>query len=294
MRIALIFNTTRPDTTGIYFERACRRLGIACDHWELAQTAEMPSDYDLYLRIDHGDDYLVRLPSRLRPSVFYAIDTHLPHSWRKIRHAARWYNMVCCAQREAAHRLPEAEWLPLACDEEAHGAGDTPARWDVACVGSEGGVPRKFYLQALRERYPNSFIGRADYTQLGSIYSQARVGFNYSIADDVNMRIFEVLAAQTLLLTNALRHDALIHLGLRDRHELVIYRTPQEILQCIDYYLAHADERGRIAAAGAAVVRERHTYAHRVQRLLELVQQRFGISAPQRSPLEQIMPCASS
>ncbi len=294
MRLACIFNTTRPDTTGIYFERACRTMGVVYEHWELGQAAQIPPVYDGYVRFDHGDDYEVRLPSCLRPVVFYAIDTHLPKSWHKIRRAAPWYDLVCCAQRDAANRLPGAEWLPLVCDEACHGAREVSRRWDVACVGHDGGVPRKFYLQALRERYPNSCIGQADYTQLGLIYSQARIGFNYSIADDVNMRIFEVLAAKTLLLTNALTHDALARLGLRDRHELVLYRTPQELFQLMDYYLAHAEERDSIAAAGAAVVRERHTYAHRVQRLMEWLQQRFSSTATHQAPLEQKVPCASS
>ena len=82
MRLALIFNTTRPDTIGIYVARACRALSLAADHWELSQAGQIPPSYDLYLRIDHGDDYFTPLPAGRRPAVFYAIDTHLPHSWK--------------------------------------------------------------------------------------------------------------------------------------------------------------------------------------------------------------------
>ncbi|MBI3331169.1 MAG: hypothetical protein HYZ96_03550, partial [Candidatus Omnitrophica bacterium] len=93
MRLALIFDKTRPDTTGVHVERAARALGIAADHWWLRDADRIPEAYDLYLRIDHGDDYAVALPQRLRPAVFYAIDTHLPHSWRKIRRVARRYDL---------------------------------------------------------------------------------------------------------------------------------------------------------------------------------------------------------
>ena len=123
MRIALIFNTTRPDTTGIYVARACRTLGLTFDQWQLKDADRIPEGYDLYLRIDHGDDYFVRLPDRLRPSAFYAIDTHLPHSWRKIRRVAGRFDAVFCAHREGAECLPRAEWLPVACDWELHGSG---------------------------------------------------------------------------------------------------------------------------------------------------------------------------
>ena len=122
MKLALIFDKTREDTTGIYFERACQSLQIPYDHWWLRDREQIPAEYDLYLRVDHGDDYTVSLPDRLRPAIFYAIDTHLPHSWSKIRRAAPQYDVVFCAQVEAAHRLRNGAWLPLASDPEHVGA----------------------------------------------------------------------------------------------------------------------------------------------------------------------------
>ena len=303
MRLAVIFNATRPDTTGRYLARACHALGIAADHWPLSEADRIPEGYDLYLRVDHGDDYHVRLPQRLRPVAFYAIDTHLPHSWRKIRRIAGEFDAVFCAHRDGAKRLPGAEWLPVACDPSIHapslaegrslvGSRGGEARWDVAFVGHDGGVPRKFYLQALRERYPNSCIGTAPHTRLAAIYGQARVGFNYSIADDVNMRLFEVLAAGAMLVTNALRHDDLAMLGFEDRRHLALYRSPQELLELIDHYLAHPEERQAIAAAGCAFVKARHTYAHRIRQLLARVGERLGLEAPQIE--KESIACASS
>ena len=292
MRLALIFDKTRPDTTGGYFERAARTWGISVDHWWLRDVSRIPAGYDLYLRIDHGDDYFVAFSDALRPSVFYAIDTHLPHSWRKIQQVVPRYNLVFCCHRDGAERIKGAVWLPVACDWELHGRREQPQVWDVAFVGTDGAVPRKFYLQALRERYPDNFIGPADHTQLPVIYGQARIGFNYSIADDVNMRVFEVLAAGTLLVTNALSHTDLRQLGLEDRRHLVLYRSPRELFEALDYYLAHADERQRIAQAGMALVRERHTYAHRMQRLLAVVSQRLGITVPELT--RESLSCGSS
>ena len=292
MRIALIFDASRSDTTGVYFERACHVLGVPCDHWWLRDAAQIPADYDLYLRIDHGDDYTTALPDSLRPLVFYAIDTHLPHSWPKIRRLARRYDLVCCAQANAGGELRNAVWLPLACDPGLHCGESGPAVWDVAFVGTEGGVPRKFYLQVLRERYPDSFIGAADHRQLGSIYGRARIGFNYSIADDVNMRIFEVLAAKTLLVTNALTRDDLDRPGLQDRRHLALYRRPSELFETIEYFLTHEDARRRIAEAGHAAVLERHTYVHRMRQLLSTASQRLGLSMPIERA--EVLTCASS
>jgi hypothetical protein len=268
MRLALIFDKRRPDTTGGYFERACAALGVAADHFWLREASRVPAAYDLYLRIDHGDDYDAALPAALRPAAFYAIDTHLPRTWRKIRRLAATFDRVFCAQAAAARRLPNAAWLPLAADLELH-AGPARARdWDVAFVGTDGGTPRKFYLQALRERYPSGWIGAAPHTQLGPLYGRAKIGFNYAIAEDVNMRVFEVLAAGALLVTNALAHDDLARLGLVERRHLVCYRRPEELFPLIDHYLEHPTEREAVARAGAEAVRAGHTYAHRLRQLL--------------------------
>ena len=275
-KLALIFDKTRPDTTGMYFERACRALGIGCDHWWLRDLARIPAGYELYLRIDHGDDYGVAWPERLRPAAFYAIDTHVPHTWPKIRRAALSYDVVFCCHREGAGRLG-AEWLPVACDPELHGSAGQVRELDLAFVGTDGGIPRKFYLQAMRERYPNSAIGAADYTQIAQRYGRARIGFNYSIANDVNMRIFEVLAGGALLVTNALPHDDLRQLRLDEQTHYVAYRSPQELFERIDHALARPEECQRLAAAGRETALGRHTYRHRMEELLRVVETRLGV-----------------
>ena len=165
------------------------------------------------------------------------------------------------------------------------------ATWDIAFVGNDGGIPRKFLLQALRERYPHSFIGSADHTQLASLYRQARIGVNYSIANDVNMRIFEVLASGALLVTNALEGDDLQQLGLEEGQHLVCYRNPNELFERIDYFLARPQERQAIAQAGSLIVRERHTYAHRMKQLLSIVSTRLGVKIPHL--LQESLSCAS-
>ncbi|MBI3324806.1 MAG: glycosyltransferase [Candidatus Omnitrophica bacterium] len=278
MKLAIIYEATREGTTGEYLLRAARSLGLGADHWQLSDAARVPADYDCYLRVDHGDDYEVRLPGRLQPAVFYAIDAHLPHSWRKIRRTASWYDAVFCCHLAGARRLRGAAWLPVACDPQIHGwrrSGE--AAYDVAFVGTEGGLPRKFYLQALRERYPRSLIGPAPHTEMAGIYGRSRVAFNYSIAADVNMRMFEATAAGALLVTNALRGEELARLGFEDRRHLVLYRSPNELLDVIGYYLEHEAQREAIAAAGQAFVLARHTYADRMRQLLHELERIIGL-----------------
>ncbi len=290
MKLALVFEELIEGTTGMYFRRACSALGLTSDHWRLREAASIPAGYDLYLRVDHGDGYTVELPAHCRPLAFYAIDTHLRHSWQKIQRIAPSCDMVFCCHADGARRL-RAEWLPVACDPDIHGSPVSEPVWDIGFVGSEGGVPRKFYLQALRERYPNHRIGGYVYSEMASIYSRAKIGFNYAIAEDVNMRVFEVLAAGTLLVTNAINGDDFHRLGLEDRRHLVFYRSPRELFELIDYYLAHPADRTRIARIGQQLVLERHTYAHRMKQLLTSVSRRLGVPLPEAFTTRETNTC---
>lgn len=274
MKVAMFYNAS-PGTAGEYFQRALVGLGHMVEHFNLGEAERCARSYDVYVRIDHGD-YSQALPEGLHPCVFYAIDAHLARSWKRIREQASRYDAVFCTQRRAAQQLKRAFWVPIGCDAQMHGRRPAPLRYDLAFVGNDGGVPRKFYLQELKERYPNSFIGKAPYTQMAELYSQAKIGFHYiectsPLKDHVSMRVYEILASGAMVMANALEPGAFEAVGLRDRQELVIYRSPQELLELIDYYLAHDTERQQIAEAGRRCALERHTYRHRVEQILGIL-----------------------
>lgn len=292
MRLALVFDKLREDTLGGYFERAATAMGLEPTHFWARDAQTIPSGFDLYLRIDHGD-YHHDMPDHVHPRIFYAVDTHLSHSWPKIRRAAKRYKVVCCAHRDGASRLANGVWLPVACDPALHQASSPADRiHDVACVGTEGGIPRKFYLQALRERYPANRIGHAPHTQLGAIYGATKIGFNYSIRQDVNMRMFEILCAGALLLTNQLPHDDLAQLGLMEGMHYVTYRDPEELMARLDHYLRDHDQRQLIARRGQRLVLERHTYGHRLAQILRLANERLDCRFPIKEA--ETATCASS
>jgi hypothetical protein len=275
MKIALFYNRS-PGTIGEYFHRALSELGESVEHFNVSEADRCEGPYDLYWRVDHGD-YTEDLPERLRPRAFYIVDAHLAKSWRSIRRQAPGYDTVFCAQRRAAELLPRAHWVPLGCDPALHrGTPNGSASYDVAFVGADGGVPRKFYLEELRQRYPRSFIGRAPHTEMPAIYGRSKIGFHYiectsPLRDHVSMRVYEILAGGSLLMANALEAQAFESVGLRDGQELVVYRSPSELFRLIDHYLAHEAERRRIAEAGQRAALTSHTYRQRVERMLQIV-----------------------
>ena len=82
-------------------------------------------------------------------------------------------------------------------------------------------------------------------------YSAARIVFNRSIKNDVNMRVFEALACGSLLLTNDLSDNGQAEL-FRDGVHLATYREPEDLLDKLAFYLRRESMRERIAAAGRA------------------------------------------
>jgi len=163
----------------------------------------------------------------------------------------------------------------LACDPAIHRRLDVPIQYDISFVGRFCPGPRNDLLDLLRSRFPDHFIGQAQFEEMARIYSASRIVFNRSIRNDVNMRVFEALASGSLLITNDLSDNGQEEL-FQDGKQLATYRDPGELLEKITYYLAHADEREAIAAAGLAEALAKHTYRHRMERLLAEAESRLS------------------
>jgi hypothetical protein len=244
--------------------------------------------FDLHLWIDWGEDalagvlpYAPLVPGH--PSAYWASDTHLgpAHRFRWARH----FDHVFFAQRKAVETFGGGEWLPHAVEPQAYNpaaqyAPTTQAaldlgqvhrlkRWDLGFVGHLNDPTRVAALDRLFREFPESWWGSMRtgrvFERAADVYTQARICFNHAIQDDVNMRVFEVLATRSFLLTPAVDSlDALFTDGVH----LATYRDLDDCVDKARYYLAHDDARERIAAAGYAEVLAKHTIAHRVRRML--------------------------
>jgi hypothetical protein len=83
-----------------------------------------------------------------------------------------------------------------------------------------------------------------------------------------NMRLYEATGVGTLLLTDS--KDNLATLFAKGK-EVVAYRSPEEALELVDYYLGHEEERKAIAQAGQARTLREHTYRHRMEEFIDMV-----------------------
>lgn len=119
---------------------------------------------------------------------------------------------------------------------------------------------------------PKSYVGQAWGREMYQILHNSKVTLNHhgDIAPYANnMRLFEATGVGTLLITD---WKANLHEMFEPGKEVVAYRTPEECAELIQYYLEHDDEREVIARAGQRRTLQEHTYYHRMQELMDIVE----------------------
>lgn len=138
-------------------------------------------------------------------------------------------------------------------------------------------VPIEFWGYLLGDRPPESpfvrrYHGEAWGLDMYRVLGESRIAVNrhIDVAEDNanNMRLYEATGVGTLLLTDAKRNlGDLFEVG----KEVVAYRDEDELVEAIEHYLAHEDERAAIAAAGQRRTLEQHDFAPRMRELAEIL-----------------------
>ena len=273
-RVAVVFDVTiRRDTTGTHCLEALEQIAHAT-HFPPSEVHEIKmAEFDLVLNIDDGMQY--RLPDNLHPCAFWSIDTHMDIDWQTTKAAD--FDLVFAAQRDGATKLREAgittaEWLPLACNPFVHRPHDVPIEYDLCFIGNMFPGPRQEMIDLVCRRHKNVFVGQRYLDEMAVTYSASRIALNRSIKNDINMRVFEALACRSFLLTNDLRDNGLTEI-FRDGVHLATFQDSEELLDKIAFYLARRDCCERIANTGQEEVLAKHTYQHRMVRILDRTQE---------------------
>jgi len=102
--------------------------------------------------------------------------------------------------------------------------------------------------------------------------------------DYLNPRVFDLAACGAFQLVD---QRAQLPDFFTPGKELATFTSLAEAREKIAYFLAHEDERQRLAAAGRERVLREHTYAHRLASALEIIQDLHPGTLPCRQPREQ-------
>lgn len=140
------------------------------------------------------------------------------------------------------------------------------SRLEMSIWGS--GVGRLSQNSPIRSRYKGTAWG----IEMYQILHRSRTTLNHHIciADSYanNMRLYETTGVGTLLMTD---WKVNLHEMFEPGKEVVAYRTPEECVELIRYYLEHDDKREAIARAGQQRTLREHTWYHRMQELVDIV-----------------------
>ena len=290
---------------GLFYNAEIRNNGTGCLVWDAAKRGlgipltryNRPGinvkEHAFNLMIDDGRDEIEWTPPK--PNALWCIDTHLGYDAR-----LRWaknFDYVFTAQKDGAVQMKKdgikkAQWLPLACHPPAHpnlqemmGHKDREAHcgnmglekmFDLAFVGfmqdppNEPGYNNRInYLDYMFKKFPNSWLSIQCFFEAMAVrYIRARLGFNISIRDDLNMRFFEIPSTGTAMLCNS-DQVGYKELGFVDGEHFIGYHGPKEAALAARDFLKFDSGREDIAKAGHDLVRNKHTYAHRITELLE-------------------------
>ncbi len=117
-----------------------------------------------------------------------------------------------------------------------------------------------------------AYRGTAWGVEMFNILCQSQITINHHI--DIggnyanNMRLYEATGVGTMLLTDWKENlDELFEIGA----EVVAYHDVEECIDLLDYYLEHHEERDKIAHAGQQRTLAEHTYKHRVEEILAII-----------------------
>ena len=230
---------------------------------------------------------------RVRPKVFWYFDlVDFPDPTLTVRCMARKLWMEQAVQVADIGFMNDGDWvnkdltgklhvLHEGADERFLGKGDAtayvaPAR--IVFVGSpNGGTKRMSCIGELQARYGAKFIGIGA-AERHRVYQRdlANVLANVDITVAPDSPVTANYWSNRVYLMTAfgkfLIHPYCGNLDYWDGHEIVYYRSREELFAKIDWFLEQPEAREKIAAGGLKATTERHTYRHRLTKMLEIVE----------------------
>ncbi len=126
--------------------------------------------------------------------------------------------------------------------------------------------------------YTNSKIdiknfGTIDYeTKMPLVFAKSRINLNISLRSihtGIPLRVLDIMACGGFVLSNYQKEIAEF---FEEDKEIVMFRSVEEAIEKIRYYINHEEERDAIAKAGLKAVQERFGYKEKIGELLDRIE----------------------
>lgn len=300
-RIAIYYDVRfgRNDGAPLYYFNVLKnKWKLNVDHLIPEGDTTQFGRYDYHFWVDWGEDGLPvdhdwRIPDDGGKKIYVVSDAHLGPDYR-YKYATN-FDYVFFNQKSfmpkfseylLQHKTNKApkywEFLPHAVEPRAYPHTDIIKKYDICFIGhlqdvkNYNGFSRIDFLDRMFKEFPNFYYGTRTpldpkvnmFEDAARKFCMSKIVLNISILDDINMRVFETMATGNFLLTNWIPTlDDLF----KDGKHLVTYKTLDEAVEKTKYYLAHEEEREKIALAGQKEVLAKHTYSHRIQTIFDVI-----------------------
>ena len=114
------------------------------------------------------------------------------------------------------------------------------------------------------------------YNGLNKVYKGTCINLNNTsmqMPTAVNQRVFDIPLSGGFLLTDN-QEDLRI---LFDKNEIAVYSNEEDLKDKVNYYSQNQNTRKRISDSAMKSIRDRHTYVHRIARLISYARNEFGM-----------------
>lgn len=104
------------------------------------------------------------------------------------------------------------------------------------------------------------------------VYTCSKINLNISlkgIEGGTPQRVMDIMGAGGFMMTNYCAETAEL---FEEDKEIIMFKTPEELVEKSGYYLSHDEEREKIAKAGYEKVLNCYTYEKKLKRLMEWVE----------------------
>jgi len=107
--------------------------------------------------------------------------------------------------------------------------------------------------------------------EASQIYSNSLLSLNHSLNGDLNLRVFEVLAAGGCLVTDRLSPQSGLEELFQNKKHLVLFDNFEDLIKKLEYYLSNPNEALEIARKGYQEFHSHHHPEIKTKQLMDLV-----------------------
>jgi len=239
---------------------------------------EEQNGFDEYVYIDDSPtDYMA---PKYRPASYIAIDMLISPLWwsvcketyfDRLANFDRGYVTTTDAVAYCHERGLPVKFIGFAADPSYHRPLDFPRDRDWVAVwhNCDGRVAA---IDAVYKRFPGGQLTWAGGELYTAYINRGKCALNWLRAEMVNMRVFEIMACRTPLITT--RYKDMAFYGLVEGEHYLGYdhENIDELLERIGWVQDNPVEAEQMAIRAYNYVVAHHTYRHRAEELIEWLQ----------------------